>query len=113
MSDLASRLRTRAQQVLDFVFKVEGAPGLVSIPRSVNDVDALFCEAADEIARLRGALAVIASGKTPPDKSGHYLAHRSAVRLARRTLGQEGSEVGDELAREGSVSGMNPKGGPA
>lgn len=65
-------------------------------------------EAADEIARLRGALAVIASGKAPTDKHGHYLAHRSAVRLARRTLGQMGSEVGDELAREGSVSGMNP-----
>lgn len=70
-------------------------------------------EAADEIQRLRGALAVIASGKVPPDKHGHYLAHQSAVRLARRTLGQDGSEAGDELAREGSASGMNPKGGPA
>lgn len=65
-------------------------------------------EAAEEIERLRGALAVIASGKVPADKHGHYLAHRSAVRLARRTLGQGGSEVGDELAREGPVSGMNP-----
>jgi len=65
-------------------------------------------EAADEIARLRGALAVIASGKVPPDKHGHYLAHRSAVRLARGTLGQEVTASGDELAREGPVSGMNP-----
>lgn len=70
-------------------------------------------EAAEEIERLRAALALIAVGTTPPEQHGHYLAHREAVRIAREVLRQKGSEVGDELAREGSASGMNPKGGPA
>lgn len=56
MSDraLIERLRNRAGQVLDFVFKKEGAPGLVSIPRSADDVDALLCEAADRVEALTG-----------------------------------------------------------
>lgn len=70
-------------------------------------------EAADHIARLRGALAVIAGGLVSPDRHGHYLAHRAAVELARRTLGRENSTVGDELAREGSALGMNPEKGAA
>lgn len=70
-------------------------------------------EAAKEIERLRGALAVIAGGLVPPDRHGHFLAHRAAVELARRTLRQEGSEVGDRLADEGQASGMPPKGNPA
>ena len=37
-------------------------------------------------ARLHGALAEIARGDVPPEKEGHYRAHREAVRIARAAL---------------------------
>lgn len=37
-------------------------------------------------ARLHGALAEIARGDVPPEKEGHYLAHREVVRIARAAL---------------------------
>ena len=37
-------------------------------------------------ARLHGALAEIARGDVPPEKEGHYHAHREAVRIARAAL---------------------------
>jgi hypothetical protein len=38
------------------------------------------------IERLTAALTEIAQGTVPPEKEGHYLAHRRAVRLAREAI---------------------------
>ncbi len=43
-------------------------------------------EAADMVERFRQALCKIAEGLVPPDRHGHYLAHREAVRVARAAL---------------------------
>lgn len=56
--ELIERLRRRAGEVLDFAFKKEGAPGLVSIPRNANDVDALLCKAASRLEALSSGEAV-------------------------------------------------------
>lgn len=44
--DLAERLEAGSQRVLDYCFKKSNAPGLVTIPRDPNDIDALLSEAA-------------------------------------------------------------------
>lgn len=40
----------------------------------------------DRLDVLERAIGTIAEGITPPDKNGHYLAHRKAVAIAREAM---------------------------
>lgn len=50
-----------------------------------DDIEAVLTERV----RLRNALATIAEGITPPQRHGHYLAHREAVKIARAAMREE------------------------
>lgn len=64
-----------------------------------NGLDGDERNALAEAARLLGevemALEEIADGKLPPEKEGHYLAHRKCVKVARSALDKLRKGMGD------------------
>ena len=71
----------------DARFMARGAyPAKVSdLVGIADDIEAVLAERV----RLRKALATIAEGITPPQRHGHYLAHREAVKIARAAIREE------------------------
>ena len=51
-----------------------------------QEAEAALASAQAENERLREALSEISRATTPPEQHGHYLAHRSAVKIARAAL---------------------------
>ena len=52
----------------------------------IDDLHAALASAQAENERLREALSEISRATTPPEQHGHYLAHRSAVKIARAAV---------------------------
>lgn len=61
-------------------------------PEHISRLTLTAC--ADRVERLVKTMEFIARGDVPPDQHGHYLAHRTAVKLARAALSQHNPDTG-------------------
>ena len=78
--ELISRLRTRADQYR------QSGPSAEHTASMLDEAAAALASAQAENERLREALSEISRATTPPEQHGHYLAHRSAVKIARAAV---------------------------